>query len=171
MKKSRIRHPALVDQMTSIQHHLTLHHSLQHHRLDLVKIPTGRRRDILVNLRHEKNETFLKSKNHSTLWKDITAQLKDTLYCIVTPNQAMNKYYSLKKRWKEVVDAPTGTERKYFRQKEQFDEIYGTRESTKPTITLRHWKKTLKDKGLNSLQSNLAGIQVQRKDVQTCWKY
>lgn len=53
--------------------------------------------DVLVNLRHEKNEKFLKSKNHSTLWKDITAQLKDTLHCIVTPNQAMNKYYSLKK--------------------------------------------------------------------------
>lgn len=103
--------------------------------------------DVLVNLRHEKNEKFLKSKNHSMLWKDITAQLKDTLHCIVTPNQAMNKYYSLKKRWKEVVDAPTGTERKYFRQKEQFDEIYGTRESTKPTITLDTLEKNPERQG------------------------
>lgn len=75
--------------------------------------------------------------------------LNETLQCIVTPNQAMNKYYSLKKRWKKRVDAPTGTERKYFRQKEQFDELYGTRESTKSTITLdtlgknpeRQWTK------------------------------
>jgi hypothetical protein len=46
----------------------------------------------------------------------------------------MNKYYSLKKRWKEIIDAPTGTEHKYFRQKDQFDELYGTKESTRPTV-------------------------------------
>lgn len=104
---------------------------------------------------------FLKSKNHTALWKEISAQLNETLQCTVTLNQAMNKYYSLKKRWKELIDAPTGTERTYFRQKEQFDEMYGTRESTKPTITLDTLEKKLKDKGLNNLQSNPEGIKVQ----------
>lgn len=90
--------------------------------------------DALVNLRHDKNDKFVKCKNHTALWKDSSAHLKETLQCNVSPNQAMNKYYSMKKRWKEIIDAPTGTERKYFRQKEQFDEMYGTKESTRPTV-------------------------------------
>lgn len=90
---------------------------------------------------------FLKSKNHTALWKEISAQLNETLQCTVTLNQAMNKYYSLKKRWKELIDAPTGTERTYFRQKEQFDEMYGTRESTKPTITLDTLEKKAERQG------------------------
>ena len=48
----------------------------------------------------------------------------------------MNKYFSLKKRWKEVVDAGTGTEAKFFRQRELFDQQYGTKASTKPQVLL-----------------------------------
>ena len=48
----------------------------------------------------------------------------------------MNKYYSLKMRWKEVVDAGTGTETKHFRQIRQFYDMYGTRTSTKPTFSI-----------------------------------
>ena len=48
----------------------------------------------------------------------------------------MNKYYSLKMRWKEVVDAGTGTETKHFRQRRQFYDMYGTRTSTKPTFSI-----------------------------------
>ncbi|XP_061190308.1 uncharacterized protein LOC133198197 [Saccostrea echinata] len=103
--------------------------------------------DILVNLRHDKNDKFLKCKNHTALWKDISAQLNETLQCTVSPNQAMNKYYSMKKRWKEIIDAPTGTERKHFRQKEQFDEMYGTKESTKPTVTLDTLEKKAETQG------------------------
>lgn len=42
----------------------------------------------------------------------------------------------MKKRWKEIIDAPTGTQRRYFRQKEQFDEMHGTKESIRPTAIL-----------------------------------
>lgn len=54
---------------------------------------------------------------------------------LLPQKKSMKKYFSLKKIWKELMDAQTGTERKYFRQKEQLDEVYGTKESTKPTIT------------------------------------
>ncbi|XP_062574937.1 uncharacterized protein LOC134236815 [Saccostrea cucullata] len=103
--------------------------------------------DLLVNLRHDKNDKFLQSKNHTALWKDISAQLNETLKCNVSPNQAMNKYYSMKKWWKEIIDAPTGTERKYFRQKDQFDEMYGTKESTKTTVMVDTLEKKSETQG------------------------
>ena len=92
--------------------------------------------DLLVSIRHEKNDMFLKSKNHTALWKEISNQLNEILQCCVSPTQAMNKYYSLKKKWKEVIDAGTGSDRKYFRQKDQFDELYGCKESTKPSVVM-----------------------------------
>ena len=79
---------------------------------------------------------FLKSKNHTAQWKEISNQLNEILQCCVSPKQAMNKYYSLKKKWKEVIDAGTGSDRKYFRQKDQFDELYGCKESTKPSVVM-----------------------------------
>ena len=63
----------------------------------------------------------MKSKYHTALWKEISDQLNAILQCRVSPTQAMDKYYSLKKKWKEVIDAETGSDRKYFRQKDQFD--------------------------------------------------
>lgn len=48
----------------------------------------------------------------------------------------LNKYNNLQKRWKEVFDAVTGTEKKYFRQKEEFDLMYGTKQSSKPYFTI-----------------------------------
>ncbi|KAK3084571.1 hypothetical protein FSP39_015637 [Pinctada imbricata] len=92
--------------------------------------------DMLVSLRHEKNDKFMKSKNHTELWKEISCDLLQKLKCNVTPLQANNKYNNLKKRWKEVIDAGTGTEAKYFRQRDAFDEMYGTKASSKPAFTL-----------------------------------
>ena len=79
---------------------------------------------------------FLKSKNQTALWKEISNQLNEILQCCVSPTQTMNKYYCLKKKWKEVIDAGTGSDRKYFRQKDQFDELYGCKESTQPSVVI-----------------------------------
>lgn len=92
--------------------------------------------DLLVSLRHDKNDQFTQTKNHSLLWKAIAEEINKTLNCNITSTQAMNKYFSLKKKWKEVVDAGTGTEAKFFRQKNDFDQLYGTKASTKPQFLL-----------------------------------
>jgi len=88
--------------------------------------------DILVFHRHERNDDFLKNKNHTKLWEDICKELKFA----VTPQQAFYKYASLKKKWKELIDAPSGTETRYFRHKTSFDNMYGTKASTRPTSSI-----------------------------------
>lgn len=40
------------------------------------------------------------------------------------------------KRWKEVIDSPSGSETKHFSHKEEFDQFYGTKASTKPKHTI-----------------------------------
>ncbi|XP_060557705.1 uncharacterized protein LOC132718092 [Ruditapes philippinarum] len=99
-------------------------------------IHTSNEEDLLVSLRHDKNDQFTQTKNHSLLWKAIAEEINKTLNCNITSTQAMNKYFSLKKKWKEVVDAGTGTEAKFFRQKNDFDQLYGTKASTKPQFLL-----------------------------------
>lgn len=41
-----------------------------------------------------------------------------------------------KKKWKEIIDVGTGTERKDFRLKEEFDLVFGTKPSANPVLTL-----------------------------------
>jgi hypothetical protein len=38
----------------------------------------------------------------------------------------MYKYNALKKKWKEVIDSPSGSETKHFTHKDEFDQLYGT---------------------------------------------
>lgn len=52
--------------------------------------------DVLVNLMHAKKDKLLKSQNHTALWKKISVELNETLQRIVSPNQAINNYCSLK---------------------------------------------------------------------------
>ncbi|XP_060595668.1 uncharacterized protein LOC132749788 [Ruditapes philippinarum] len=54
--------------------------------------------DLLVSLRHDKNDQFTQTKNHSLLWKAIAEEINKTLNCNITSTQAMNKYFSLKKK-------------------------------------------------------------------------
>lgn len=88
--------------------------------------------DILVFHRHERNDDFLKNKNHTKLWEDICKELKFA----VTLQQAFYKYASLKKKWKELIDAPSGTETRYFRHKTSFDNMYSTKASTRPKSSI-----------------------------------
>lgn len=92
---------------------------------------TGKEEDVLVSARHDRDDDFRKSKNHTCLWKEVAKEVGT-----VTATQAMHKYNNLKKRWKEVIDSGTGTEAKYFRHREAFDQQYGTRSSTKPAFIL-----------------------------------
>ena len=48
---------------------------------------TGKEEDALVAGRHDRDEQFIKSKNHSTLWKAIADDIGT-----VSPLQAMHKY-------------------------------------------------------------------------------
>jgi hypothetical protein len=48
----------------------------------------------------------------------------------------MYKYNALKKKWKEVIDSPYGSETKPFTHKDEFDQLYGTKASTKPQYTI-----------------------------------
>lgn len=92
--------------------------------------------DMLVHLRHERQDLFLKSRNHGVLWQEISKELSQTFKTKITSTQALNKYNNLKKKWKEIIDAGTGTERKDFRLKEEFDLVFGTKPSSKPVLTL-----------------------------------
>lgn len=45
-------------------------------------------------------------------------------------------YAALEKKWKEIIDAPSGSESRYFRHKTAFDNLYGNKASTRPSSTL-----------------------------------
>ncbi|XP_062598586.1 uncharacterized protein LOC134260015 [Saccostrea cucullata] len=92
--------------------------------------------DMLVHLRHERQDLFLKTRNHGILWQEISNELSKVFKTKISCTQALNKYNNLKKRWKEIIDAGTGTERKDFRLKEEFDLVFGTKPSAKPCTTL-----------------------------------
>ena len=53
--------------------------------------------DMLVHLRHERQDLFLKTRNHSTLWQEISEELCRTFKTKISSTQALNKYNNLKK--------------------------------------------------------------------------
>ncbi|XP_076081362.1 uncharacterized protein LOC143052257 [Mytilus galloprovincialis] len=115
---------------------------------------TDKQEDMLVHLRHERHDAFGKTRNHNTLWKDIANEINSTFKCNITATQVMNKYFNLKKRWKEVLDGErgSGSEAKYFRLKEYFDQQYGTKASSRPVYLLDTIAD--KDKNKNAKETN-----------------
>ncbi|XP_070177468.1 uncharacterized protein [Littorina saxatilis] len=93
--------------------------------------------ELLLTLRHERQDKFLDSKNHILLWGDIVKQLR-AAGCIVTTLQVINKYTNMKKKWKEALDAEskTGAGRVSFKYKFEFDQVYGTKASTRPKVVV-----------------------------------
>ena len=91
---------------------------------------------LLIDTRHQMNNMFKRSRNHVVLWKQVSEKLLETLNCRVTYQQCMYKYNALKKKWKEVIDSPSGSETKHFTHKDEFDQLYGTNASTKPQYTI-----------------------------------
>ena len=98
---------------------------------------------MLVLVRHERATDFLKNKNHAAIWKEITTHINTELLCNITSLQATNKYSNLKRRWKEIVDSKSGSQTKYFRHRDAFDEAYGTRASTKPSFLIDSGSKEM----------------------------
>ncbi|XP_076109600.1 uncharacterized protein LOC143078638 [Mytilus galloprovincialis] len=117
---------------------------------------TDKQEDMLVHIRHERHDAFGKTRNHNTLWKDIANEINSTLKCNISGTQAMNKYFNLKKRWKEVLDSAgargSGSEAKYFRLNESFDQQYGTKASSRPAYLLDTIAD--KDKNKNAKETN-----------------
>lgn len=88
-------------------------------RNTLFHVWSEKEEDSLGFHRNERNDDFLKNKNYTKLWEDICQELKFA----VTPQQAFYKYVSLERKWKEVIDAPSGTSTGYFRHKKSFDNL------------------------------------------------
>lgn len=97
---------------------------------------TENEESLLIDERHKKSTDFLKTRNHALLWDEIAEKLFQVLNTKITGTQAMYKYNSLKKRWKEIIDAPSGSAAKKFVHKNAFDEEYGTKASTRPAFVL-----------------------------------
>ena len=93
---------------------------------------------MLVSLRHSRNREFTMVKNHTALWEQIATDISKDLKVNITGSQAFNKYNSLKRRWKEVIDSEkcTGSEPKQFRQRKEFDEFLGSKASTRPKFVI-----------------------------------
>lgn len=75
-----------------------------------------------------------------SLWCQIAKEKNSSLKFNISSLKVINKYYNWNKRWKEVRDSAgsrgSGTEAKYFRQEKAFDQLYGTKASTKPACIL-----------------------------------
>jgi hypothetical protein len=113
-----------------------------------------REEDFLVDLRHERHDDFKKIKNHLKLWTEISEQINEELKCNVTALQCSNKYNALKKKWKEIIDSPSGSETKYFRHKSSFDNLFGNKASTKPASTVDSFgeQKEVNDENSNDIK-------------------
>lgn len=76
----------------------------------------------MIDERYNKSLAFLKTRNHNILWKDIAQKPFQVFKAKIIGNQAIYKYNSLKKKWKEVIDAPSGSVAKKFVHKNAFDD-------------------------------------------------
>lgn len=61
------------------------------------------------------------------------------------------------KKWKEVIDSPSGSETKHFNHKEEFDQFYGTKASTKPKHTIDS------DKTLDQVEQDEEMISIKKR--------
>ncbi|XP_021379464.1 uncharacterized protein LOC110466963 [Mizuhopecten yessoensis] len=103
---------------------------------------TENEESLLVDLRHERSTLFKTTRNHLSLWQEIANIINETLHCSATSQQVMYKYNALKKRWKEIIDSPSGSAAKRFTHKRAFDDEYGDKVSTKPAFTVDTLKET-----------------------------
>ncbi|XP_069103545.1 uncharacterized protein [Argopecten irradians] len=92
---------------------------------------------LLIHLRCAREEKFLSSKAHDTLWNEISSEMKRK-NTNVTKIQLINKWKNLKKKYKEVIDKnkKTGNARVTWKFYEEFNEIYGNKASTHPSYCI-----------------------------------
>lgn len=90
----------------------------------------------MLDLRLGKDVEFNSAKNHETLWTQITSELQE--YGVkVSKHQARNKFKSLKKKYREIVDenGKTGNSTHKWKYFELFQAAYGHKSSTTPALT------------------------------------
>lgn len=63
---------------------------------------------LLIDLRLQREDRFLGVKSHDTLWGEIANEMKD-MGIVVSKLQLLNKWKSLKKKYKEVNDENSKT--------------------------------------------------------------
>ena len=81
-------------------------------------------------------DDFCGNKSHDTLWQAILKELNGEGMKL-TKQQIINKWKSLKKKFKEVNDhnSKTGADRVDWRHKEAFDRAYGNKASTRVSVS------------------------------------
>ncbi|XP_060563242.1 uncharacterized protein LOC132722723 [Ruditapes philippinarum] len=110
---------------------------------------------LLVSMRIENDVKFHMQKTHSTLWDEISAVLKEKGY-IFTGKQCSNKWKSLKRDYRAVVDhnSKTGSDKKTCKFFDDFNQLYGNKPSTRPSFTINSGSTT---SALSNLQCTDAG--------------
>ena len=90
-----------------------------------------------VDIRFGMNDKFCGTTNHKTLWRKVVAEMQ-ALGFEVTVDQCENKFKSLKRTYKSVIDhnKQTGNDPKDWKYLEQFNSIYGCKDSTNPKYTI-----------------------------------
>lgn len=139
-----------------------------------IPVWTERHEDMLVHIRHEKNNDFMKIKNHQALWSEIARELSSSLKCSISATQAMNKYYKLKKRWKEVIDSAgargSGSEAKYFDKRGFWSDVwYKSQYQTCLHFRFRWKEDSQSTADKQATQTNLSEKEKEKPDL-TCQK-
>lgn len=121
------------------------------------------------------NVEIIQTKNYMSLWCQIAKEKNSSLKFNISSLQVINKYYNWNKRWKEVRDSAgsrgSGTEAKYFRQKKAFDQLYGTKGSTKPACILDTFDTKEEETTTNKKNhTNQNKIDENKSSDQTCQK-
>lgn len=98
---------------------------------------------LLIDLRLQREDRFLGVKSHDTLWGEIANEMKD-MGIVVSKLQLLNKWRSLKKKYKEVNDenSKTGNNAQTWKHFERFSEVYGCKASTRVAVSFDTGRKT-----------------------------
>jgi hypothetical protein len=91
---------------------------------------------LLLNLRFDAEKSFNLMKSHEVLWGKITEKL-NAENVNVSKVQVINKWKTLKKKYREVIDdnSKTGNQRTNWKYFEVFNEAYGNKTGTQAALT------------------------------------
>jgi hypothetical protein len=98
---------------------------------------TEKEEKMLVETRSSLEEEFSSTKSHNTLWQKVKGILaENNIY--VTIKQAQDKWKNLKKKYKEVEDNNnrSGRSKQTCKYQDTFNNLYGTRPSTRPLCVI-----------------------------------
>ena len=93
---------------------------------------------LLIRLRSQRNDLFAKTRNQFSLWKNITAEINNQKVGVdVSAQQVMNKWKSLKREWRKVIDYNSlGRKKKTCKFFDEFTKIYSSMSPSNSRFTL-----------------------------------